>query len=342
MTLTQTAVLTKRVLLIFGLAIFLSTVGWISLSYYRAYKRAHTPPVEEKPDVKFGILPQPNFKEASSSSSNYSYNLDTITGGLPQTPKIMRVYFVPQLGTTLLSPDRAKDLANNLNFSDGPLRLSETEYQFSNSQGGKLIIDLSSGNFHFQRGVDISNFPQDDILADQGKLVADFKNYLSHKELLYDLLKNGRSLVTYDSLTQKESSTAAVTIWPDDVDKIPVVTDSLVNGLVKATVTKAKDELGHYRSLDFIYWSPAPDNFSTYPIKTAKEALNDLKSAQATVAVQSPSPQVSITSVKIAYFESEKYSPYLEPVFVFESRDIHGSLQFAAFVPAITSEFLSK
>lgn len=337
LTLTQTANLTKRALVGSMALFFLIIIGIIGYRiWYYSYYLPHKPPVEIKPDTKFGVLPPPQYLESSASASNFSYSLDTATGGLPtDIPKIIKVYFVPQLGTTLLAPEKARDLANSFLFTIGPQVINQTQYRFIDDSGGEMIIDLNSDNFHFSRTAS-SSATLDPTMADSGKLVDDFKNFLSNKNMLKDDLKDGPSKVYYDSADPKDAQSAQVTVWPSGLDKLDIVTPKFNFGLVTTTVTKYQEEASKYTELSYTYYSPDPNNSSTYPIKTPDQAFNDLKSGQAVVVVEPQKPQVSITKVSLAYFESDTYSPYIEPVYVFEGQD------FAAYVTAITSDFIAQ
>lgn len=343
LTLTQTARLTKRTLVGLTILGFLLLITFISYQiYYYKYYLPHKPPVEEKPTLLFGLLPPVNFPQSSVSSSNYSYSLATTTGGLPtDLPKLVKVYFIPQLGTTLLAPEKAQSLATSLLFPNGPDNTSTTQYHFSDSSGGQLTLDLNSGNFKFQRtaspSAEASSATRvNALLPDPTKIISDFKNYLSNKGLLKEDLKNGRSKVIYDNSSQADSQIATVSIWPSDLDKLQIVTPDPNIGLIKAVVTKFQDEALKYASLNFTYWGEDTKTFSTYPIKSANQAFTDLKNGQGVVVIEPKLPQVSLTSVRLAYYQSEQYSPYLEPIYVFEGEN------FMAYVSAITPEYLSK
>lgn len=326
MTLTQTAILTKRLLVISAISLSLIVTGTIAYNYYQAYQRSKIPPVEEKPDLKFGILPQPNLPPISVASSDYGYSLDTVTGGLPENlPKLIKVYFVPKLGTTLLSSERAKSLAQSLGFDIGPENLSEAERRFTSSLGGQLIINLDSGNFKFTRQIATPS-AKTVAIDDQVKLVAELKTFLSSKNLMKPQLANGRSKVVSDTIS----------LWQEDVDGLPIETDSYSSGLVKAVVSKNLPVEQKYLSLDYNFWLIDQTNFATYPLKKVATAYEELQAGLGTIVVKPTSSRVSITSVYLAYLLSEEYSPYLEPIYVFEGEG------FVAYVPAIPSEYLEK
>ena len=94
--------------------------------------------MEEKPDTKFGVLPDPDFPLPKVSSSNFSYSIDTQTGNLPEfggdIAKIQRVYFMPKPFATLLSPERSTELAQMFGFGSPPEILSELEYRYSDEE----------------------------------------------------------------------------------------------------------------------------------------------------------------------------------------------------------------
>ena len=57
MTLSQTAIFVQRSIIISAVALFLSIASFTGYKIWYAYYLASLPPVEEKPDTKFGQLP---------------------------------------------------------------------------------------------------------------------------------------------------------------------------------------------------------------------------------------------------------------------------------------------
>lgn len=79
-----------------------------------------------------------------------------------------------------------------------------------------------------------------------------------------------------------------------------------------------------------------PDNQATYPVKTAQQAFEDLKSGKGYIAAYNGSDnQILINKVYLAYYIGDSAQDYLEPIIVFE-----GQNGFFAYVPAITDEAL--
>jgi hypothetical protein len=337
MTLTQTAILVRRgVFTIISLTVLVVAAATGYKIWYQHYLST-LPPIEEKAEMRFGLLPEIKFPPSIVSSSNFSYSLDTVTGGFPQMPKLVKVYFIPQNKVSFLAPEKSQALAQSLGFLQGPQILSETRYKFTDQYQGNLIIDLTTGNFNFQRQVATDSAKlQETPLTDQAKLVVEFKDFLQQKGLLPEELKNGRSAVIYGQTQNSASESAQVSVWPEDFEGLPIVTASFKTGLVTGLAKNLADEFGNFTKLDYIFWPIDKTTFSTYQIKTPEEAFKDLQSGKGFVALEPPTAKVSISSVYLAYFQSEEYSPYLKPVYVFEGPS------FAALVEALSESISTQ
>lgn len=341
MTLVDAAQLTKKGIIVFIAMIILLTLAWFGYLYW--LNNIYTPPIVIiPPELKFGKIPLPKFPNPEISSTNYTYTLDTPDGKLPEdSPSLMKVYFMPQLGATLLAPDRVKELAETLGFTEGPEKISATKHRFKDPQGGEILIDLNTNNFNYKRAEipESSESAKQDVkqdIGDQARIIADFKNYLSSKNLLKESLRLGSITVEYNKPSQQESTRAKVSLFPspikDEEIEYSIITPSYPLGLVNGEVTRFTKDYNKYPILNYVYWEPELENSSTYPIKTYNEALTQLKEGKGVIIQQPPQNQVSITESYIAYFEPEEYSPYLIPVFVFKGKN------FLSIVPAIEDD----
>lgn len=332
MTLTQTAALTKKTVIISAITLIVGTISFISYNIWHAYYLANLPIVEEKPDTRFGILPAINFPSSTVSSSNFSYSIDSTTGNLPKVgidtgfEKLQKVYFVNITFASLLSSEKSQNLAEKFGITSPPQILSETNYVFSENNK-TLKVNLDSGNFSYTNEATISG---NETLDDDTKLIADFNQTLNTLGILKPDLQNGRGKV------RTEASAAQISLWPASIDNKPIMTSKLDTSILFAKVYKSASDLQKYFSLNFTYYPIDTTTFATYPIKTAEAAFEDLKNSKGVIVLEPKLPKVSITSVYLGYFLSDNYSPYLQPIFVFEGP------QFAAYVPAISSEFQSQ
>lgn len=347
MTLSQTAILTKQVITIASIAIVLGTLSFIGYRIWYGYYLAHLPPVEEKPDTKFGSLPPLNFPESSVSSSNFSYSIDTSTGNLPKIgvdpgfKKIVKVYFVTKTFATLLSSETTKSLAEKFDIKTPPEILSETNYRFQEMQK-TLTVNLDNNNFTYKNDATVSAI---ESLDDDSRLISSFQGFLSSlgysKEDLKNgpgkvkLLKNdGGQLIPADA--RGDAVAGQISLWPTPIDNLPILTPEFDTSLVNAVVFKSADNLENYLSLDFTYYPIETSTFATYPIRETQDAFDDLKNGKGIIVITPLKPNVSITSIYMAYFLGQDYSPYLQPIFVFEGP------HFAAYVPAINPAFIGS
>jgi len=347
MTLSQTASFTKKVITLSLLVLFLSTTAFISYKIWHNYYISHLPPVEEKPDTKFGLLPPPDFPKSAVSSSNYSYSLDTTTGSLPKVgvdagfDKIIKVYFLPKSFATLLSSEKAQNLATKFNITSDPQILSETKYRFQD-QGKTLTMDLDTGNFLYQKEATISG---KETLEPDDKLVSDLQNILNTLGILTDDLKKGRSKITLLKSQGKnlvptnlriESQAVQISLWPQNINQKPIFTSNFNKALTFVQLIKSASNLDNYLTIQLVTFPIDTSTFATYPTKSAEEAYNNLKGGKGVVILEPPKPQVSISSVYLGYYLADNYQPYLEPIFVFEGQN------FVAYIPAVADEFISQ
>lgn len=336
MTLTAAAILTKRIIIIFFTLIIIGIIAKVGYDIWYQHYLASLPPVEVKPDLKFGALPDITFPNSNNiSSSNFSYSLDTPTGNLPDVAKIIKVYFIPKSQISLLSPDKALQLAQSLGFSSGPETLSSQVEQFQDSSSNTLSVDLLTGNFQFQMSATPSAQTSQSPTPSQDALTAEFKGYLASRSLLTDQLSNGPTNVVFESSGSAKLPLAIVSVWPVKIDQLPIVTADWDQSLVKAVVNLNSPDIQtgkNFTSISYTVWPVDTTTFATYPLKTASQAFLDLRSGRSFVSQPPKEAQVSLTSIYLAYFESADYSPYLLPVFVFQGPD------FTALVPAIENE----
>lgn len=339
MTLTETAAFTKKAFVFLFVFFIILIISVFSVRAYLANQKAKIKPPEEKADLKYGPLPKPNLEKSLGDSSSYNYTLNTEDGKLPaQFPKLIKIYFIPKLGTTLLAGDRAKSLAKEFKFDQGPNILSPTKYQFTDSQNGEITIDLDTSNFKYSREASLSAEETQEVIADQPSMSIQFRDFLKRKGLLKDQLTEGRTKIEYESANQNTSNTAEISLWQNDIDQIPVVTSNYKDGLIRAIVNKSMYEDNRYELLDYNYWEVDTTNFATYPVKDINLAYEEMKKGQSSVVIEPVSPNISLVNIYLAYLLSKEYTPYLQPVYVFKGEN----QSFAALVSAIPEEHLEK
>lgn len=336
MTLTQASILTKQLVFLTIILLFLGIGAFLGYRAWYIHYLQTRPPVEEKPTTEWGVLTQPIFPVGNVSSSNFTYSLDTATGNLPivgkdpMFSKIIKVYFVTKTYASLFSSEKSQELAAKFDIFTQPQILSDTQYQFIQDQK-KLEINLDSGNFIYTNEASIS---AEEKLDDDNKLIDGFERTLTSLGVFKPDLKLGKKEVKL--LKISDAQAAQISLWLEDIDGKPIVTPDFNKSLINAVVYNSSNDLKSYFSLQFIYWPIDLTTSSTYPLKNPQLAFDDLRSGKGVVIIEPNKPQVSITSVYLAYFMSKDYSPYLQPIYVFEGP------QFVSYVAAIDSQFIKN
>lgn len=339
MTLTEAASFTKKAFVFIFIFFIILIISVFGVRAYLAAEKAKVKPPEEKADLNYGVLPKPNLEKSLGDSSSYNYTLNTEDGKLPtQFPKLIKVYFIPKLGTTLLAGDRAKSLAREFKFEQGPNIISPTKYQFTDGIGGEITIDLDTSNFKYSREASLSAEETSEVIADQPTISLQFRDFLKRHGLLKEQLTEGGTNIEYETGDQSTSNTAVVTLWQNNIDELPIITSNFKEGLVRTIINKSINEDSRYDLLDYNYWEIDTTNFATYPLKDIQVAFDEMKKGESSVVIEPTSPNISIVKAYLGYLLSKQYTPYLQPVYVFEGEN----KSFAALVPAITQENLEK
>lgn len=328
MTLTKVAKITRVVILLSIISIFIGVSTYIGYKIWYARYLASLPPVEEKPDPKFGVLKPPSFPSSSVSSSNFSYTIATTTGNLPELGKIAKVFIMPPTTASFLAGEKGQSLAQKFNLDPNPQIITDSKYKFQNPDA-TLTLNLDSGNFIYQK--ESTKAATEKIQDDDNQLINSFKVFLKALGLLNDQIKNGPARVVF---LDQDKQKARLSLWPEDIDKKPVLTSYQDKSLINTEITKSSNELSNYLLLEFTYWPVDTASFATYPIKPTKQAFDELRSGQGVIIVAPTNTEVPITEVTLAYFQSDEYSPYLQPIYVFNGPN------FTAYVTAITNSYL--
>lgn len=335
MTLTQTANITKQVITLSTIALILAVGSFIGYKIWYSYYLSTLPPVEEKPDTKFGVLPAPLLPSASVSSSNFSYSIDTTTGSLPKLgeagfEKIIKVYFLIKPLASFLSSDRSQALAAKFGITNPPQIISETKYLFEQDQK-KLTVDLDNDNFKFSK---IASPSGSEKLDDDSKLSSDFESVLNNLGILKPQIMDGRFKIIPNSAVRSEANSASIYLWSKSINNKSIFTADFNKALINATVLGSAQNLDNYTVLNFTFWQVDENIYATYPTKLPQNALLDLQSGKGVIVVEPTKPQVSITSIYLGYYLSENYSQFLQPIYIFEGPS------FVAYVSAIDSPFI--
>lgn len=306
------------------------------------------PPPPPPPTVAFGKLEAIKFPE-SATSKKLVYKLETKEGGLPSLLNTSPVYALPPKKASLLALDQAKSLAAKLGFSLEPTQLSADTYRFSQELPALLTLDVNLINetfllkYQWQNDESIlsrKNFGSEEAVRSGALQTLQKANLLRPDfeagEFQITFLKaSANSLIPTYSLSQADF--VRVDIFRADTEELPVVTPKYSQANVALIFSGSTDQNKQLVLFEYNYFNVDYNSRATYPLKSLDSAWEELQQGLAYIASfkESDKETVTIRRVEPAFYDSDHYQPYLQPVYVFRGDD-----DFVAYVPAISSEWL--
>lgn len=301
-------------------------------------KNAIFPAPPPPPKVGFGKLPLIDFP-TNTTNKKYSYSLNTITGTLPNFESSQKVYKMQEDKPDLLSLSRAKEKAKSIGFEENPTKISDNVYQWKNENGKILTMNILNFDFNVSSDYllkkDIQNFNRKPDIA-----VSFSKDLLRNMDILPPDLDETKtttnlySIKDFKLLPATSLSTAQavrVNFFQKDFNNLPIYYTSSTPMNFLIGTSRDPEVL----EANFLY-QKVSDFSSTYPIKTAQIAFDELKKGNAYIAQFPESRFVSINKVTLGYFVADKRQEFLMPIVVFEGNN------FKAYVSAVTNEWVSR
>jgi hypothetical protein len=365
MTLTETAFWTRRLLAALGGLLVLFIVVKVGLRL-RHQRQVQTPPPPrvERPTVAFAKLPPLKFSKAISSRPA-NFGLQTVTGTIPPTPPIGKIFLMPKpAGITFFSLARGKEFAARLGFLGEPEQLSPSQYKWVREvavpDSGKkarrvLVVDVTSGNFNLSYDFKVDEALRKETLPTEREAVKIVANFLRDLNLYPLDLSGGERRVTYvklqgGRLTPTVSKTEArfirVSLFRKGVkdallgpgvaaDLVTPVTPPQFNqAQVQITLSGAAGKERRFVSVNYVFWPVDYENFATYPLRSGQQAFEDLKNGDGAVVSGSPQKAI-IRRVSLAYYDPAEHQDFFQPVYIFE-----GDNNFVAYVPAVEKAWI--
>lgn len=345
--LTKTAVTARKVIRYSLYFIVFLTVGRILLGVGVSIYKTIFPPAPPPPTVKFGKLPAISFPEKNKVNINYS--LETATGDLPKLPDQAKVYYVLKDTANLLALDAAKEKARSLGFGSEPNKLSDNTYSFKNPNvPATLEMNIVSGSFSVSYDLNSDRGPITNKPPAAEVAAAAVRAFLGAADILPEDLTGGMvpKFLKLDNgkfitaLSQSDSDAVKINLFRKDYDELPAKTTDPTEANVWFMVSGSQDRNQQIIAGEYHYFKVDESQFSTYPIKTPKEAFGELQSGNAFIADQGTvqdGENLKIRKVYLAYFDSENPSDFYQPIYVFE-----GDKNFVAYLPAVTSDYYGE
>lgn len=337
---TQTSrhILVIGLLIVVGIFVLISGVNFI--------KSLHpTPP--PPPTVAFGKLPPITFPQ-NVTNVQFTFTLDTLSGNLPDLGDRTAVYKMHLVSPTLSSLDNAKALVANMGYTGDPTKISDTDYEWTNTDDlpKTLLLNIFTNNF----AISSPYYSNQDVLQannlpDQNGAINTVMTFLQNASLTPTDIDTNKTKATLLSINNDKFTQATslantqiiqVDLFQNDVNKLPIFypdpTHSTMSLYVGGGSNAAQIVLANFN-----HQIIGSEN-ATYPIITAQQALDMLKKGEAYIAsYDTTGTSISIHNIVLGYYMSDQQQQYLEPIIVFE-----GSNGFYAYVPAITSAWISK
>lgn len=348
-SLTETAFYTRRIVKFgfLGLVAFMifRSITFAGLRYWRQ-RHPEPPPA---PTVSFGKLPAINFPESKTSPEGFTYQLETIAGGLPtDLGDRAKVYFIPLSSPSLLDLERAQNQAKKMGFFDQDEKINASlhRWQKSGVLNSVLTMDIVHGNFELEK-----NWPEDQtifvekMLAAKSQAIAEARSFLSQYGLSYPDLESSEAEVEYlryvppkiiPAISLSEADLVKVSLFRPKLDNLALLPPDPEEALVAFLFSGSRDKEKRVLAVHYTYFPIITETNATYPLKNITQAWEELKAGQAFIShYTGPEKNITIRNVYLAYFENSLAQNYLQPVYVFS-----GNSDFAAYVTAITSEWI--
>jgi len=340
-TLTETASFSHKAIVRVGKLLALLIGLYIVFRVGGVIFNAVSPPAPLPPTVAFGKLPQLDLSEGIPSPDNLTLKVETISGDIPNLGSSAKVFAVKNPDVTFGTLNDAAGIATRLGFSPRPQDLGQGKVRFSDAkQSGKLLtIESATNNFKLE-----SNFLDTaTILSSRPKslesvsvIATDFVKNFGVGDVDYpsDLISTALFSVDNGKLVNAISLSSAnvvqVIFGRADLDKIETVSLNANDPLVWVIVSD-KGVLAGEKSSNQIQ----KFKFSTYPLKGGTAAFEQLKSGKGIFNKLPRDNNFTIRNVRLAYVETRKLQPYLQPVYIFE-----GDYNVLAYVAAVADEWI--
>jgi hypothetical protein len=306
-----------------------------------------TPPAP--PTVGYGKLPQIDFPK-QGALRNFSYSVDTVSGNLPDFPDRINVYKMIKPQPDLLALKKAQEKIVKLQLNTSPNLISKNIYQWVTPQPFSktltyniftLDFTLTSSYLTDSNVATGKNFP-----TDETTILTTAKDFLSAINSLPDDLDLERIKIDFLSIKNyvlipttsiSGAQGARVYYFQKSIDKLPIFYANPNISPISLLVTGGENQ-PQVAEVKFTHQKASTEKAETYALKTASEALENLKNGDGFIALSSDkNNNISITNIYLAYYISENKQDYLMPIVVFEGND-----NFFAYVSAIKDEWINK
>ncbi len=341
-SLTQIAITTRKIIRYSIYGIIALIIGRILFGIGKSVYLTLFPPAPPEPTVAFDKLPSLPFPE-EKAREKISYRLETTEGGLPTLPIQVKVYFMPQLSANLLALETAQQKAASLGFAGTQEGVSQTTYQFNSAKTpASLEMNIATGAFSISYNLAQDSSPLERRPPAPEVATSNTKSVLSSANLLPEDLAGPTTHQFFrveagalkETISLSEANLIKINLFRTSYDDLPSLTQNPTQANVWFMVTGATNKEKQIISGEYHYFPVDPDQNSTYPIKTAQQAMDELSAGGGFIASSGSTQEQVIREVYLAYYDPGEQVEFFQPVVVFEGDD-----DFVAYVPAVTTDY---
>lgn len=346
MSLTRTAYLARKLIKYGGGGLVIFLILWsVGVAAVKAYMAAHPP--YTPPTVKYGRLPRIVFPEKTFEKKGFTAEM--ADDKLPSFKDQAKVYVVYRPVSSFMALEYDTRAAKEMGFTSKPTESSPGSgiYIFKNDNLNQtLTMNVPEGSFKLSYP-----YQNDQMLLVPDKVpgkeeaIESARSFLKNAGRLPEDLDNGEKKVSYwkieyDGLKQvsapSEANVARVDFFRMAFkDEFKIVQADPNRAVVSILVSGSTVEGKKIVEVNYKYVSVDRESFSTYPIKTAQEAWDELKTGNYWPSFDVRNKDLIIRKMYLAYFEPVTLTNYMQPVFVFE-----GDGNFMAYVPAVKDNYV--
>ena len=344
-SLTQTAISSRKIIRYSIYALVILLTGRIALSIGVGIFKTFFPTPPAEPTVLFGNLPKLDFPKNAADIQNLSPTLQLAQGTFPVFATQANVYIIPKELPTLFSVDQGLVVGKKLGFEGAGQKVTDTLYRFKNPILPKTLeINVVTNLFSLSYDLASDPTPIDAIPPAPEVAASTVRSYLSAAGLLakdltgptsheYLRIESGNLV---GALSQSDAHLIKINLTRAPLNNLPSLGPDPKTANVWFLVSGSKQEDKKILSGEFHYLPVDTEKVSTYPIKTAQTAWQELLAGGGYIAESPKDGNIVVRRIYLANYDPNKFEEYMQPIIVFEGDG------FLAYVPAVTSDYYGR
>ncbi len=348
-SLTKTAIISRKIIRYSIYGLFFIILTRYTLVVGSKVYRSLFPEPPPAPTVDFGKIPAIPFPDIKTPNyENLTFILETPEGTLPQLPVQDKIYFMPKPSSSIRSLENAQKKVGGLKFDPDGREITQTLYLFEHKTAPStlemnIVTEVFSISYDLRADISvIENNPPTPEAA-----IAQTKSYLAKASLLPDDI-SGPTTHEFIKISEgkfvsavslSEADLIKVNLYRKSFNEVPSLTANPNEANIWFLVGGGSNRSNQIIAAEYHYFPINEKKYATYPLRTAGEAWDDLKSGEGFIANLGENSQgiIKIRRVYLAYYDAGIYTEFYQPMVVFE-----GDNNFTAYVPAIDNQFYGK